>query len=218
MLLLYNEKMKRKILNNLIYIVIPIFSVIICRILKIAQGEINEEVIAGIMIGIAIDIIYLVMKEILSYIGNRKINKKTIIIGITFLSFILMFSYYKYFKLSDFDKAKKDAINFLNNNITELQSISNEILESKNSKKYKNKIYTNYKNSGEKEYIQFDIDSQGMLGGQYWGIIYSPNDDLLGEETRFIYNEQEETGKGNNIFIKEKIKDNWYFYYDDYDR
>ena len=54
-----------------------------------------------------------------------------------------------------------------------------------------------------------------MLGGQYWGIIYAPNDDLLDGNTSSIYNEKEETG--NNIFIKEKIRDFWYFYYDDYD-
>lgn len=151
-------------------------------------------------------------------IKDRKINNKkmTIIGGLIFI-FVLVFICYKNFKLSEFDKAKKESTSFLNNNIKELQNISNELLETKDSKKYKNKIYVHYKNSGEKEYIQFDINSQGMLGGQYWGIIYSPNDDLLDEKISYIYNEQEETGKGNNIFIKEKIQDNWYFYYDDYD-
>lgn len=36
-------------------------------------------------------------------------------------------------------------------------------------------------------------------------------------DTIQIYDEKETTGEGNNIFIREKIKDNWYFYYDDYD-
>ena len=32
-----------------------------------------------------------------------------------------------------------------------------------------------------------------------------------------LYDEYKETGSGNNIFIVEKIKDNWYFYYQDWD-
>ena len=48
-----------------------------------------------------------------------------------------------------------------------------------------------------------------MLGGQYYGLIYSQNnhDGLI---------KNKEIG-GNNIFIRQKITDNWYFYYDDYD-
>ena len=52
-----------------------------------------------------------------------------------------------------------------------------------------------------------------MLGGQYYGLIYIKeyNDELI------IYDEFKETGTGNNIFIRKKIKDNWYIYYDDFD-
>ena len=39
------------------YIAIPIIAVLICRFFKVAQGEKNEEVIFGIMIGILIDLI-----------------------------------------------------------------------------------------------------------------------------------------------------------------
>ena len=68
-----------------------------------------------------------------------------------------------------------------------------------------------------KEYIQFDLDTQRFLGGQYWVIIYSPNDDYLNGVNIKVYNEKQVTGKSNDINIREKIKDKWYFYYDDYD-
>lgn len=49
------------------------------------------------------------------------------------------------------------------------------------------------------------------------GIIYCPSDDLIDNNYIEIYDENAETNSGNNIFIKERIKENWYFYYDDYD-
>ena len=52
-----------------------------------------------------------------------------------------------------------------------------------------------------------------MLGGQYYGLIYAKES----KENLFIYDEKEETKQGNNVFIRQKIKDNWYFYYEDYD-
>ena len=67
--------------------------------------------------------------------------------------------------------------------------------------------YFNFKNN--EEYIKIYIDAQGMLGGQYYGLIYSKNN-----EKELIKNKELH---GNNIFIRQKIKDNWYFYYDDYD-
>lgn len=50
----------------LIYIVIPTITVFLCRILKIAQGEKNEEVIFGIMLGIFLDIIFYIIDKLKS--------------------------------------------------------------------------------------------------------------------------------------------------------
>ena len=41
----------------IVYIVIPIISVCLCRLLRIAQGEKNEEIAFGIMLGLALDLI-----------------------------------------------------------------------------------------------------------------------------------------------------------------
>ncbi len=152
-------------------------------------------------------------KRVLKFISIMIIT-----IFVVFIVFIF-FKTFQIFKSIDYKQAKKESIKFLSANINNLQEISDNMLlnKSNESKKYKNVSYSYYKNSNNKEYIQFDIDAQGMLGGQYWGIIYCPNDDLLNYNFIEIYDENKETGEGNNIFIKEKLKDKWYFYYDDYD-
>ncbi len=56
--------MKNKYIKYLTYIVIPIISVCMCRILKLAQGEKNEEIIFGIMLGIFLDIVYYIIDKL----------------------------------------------------------------------------------------------------------------------------------------------------------
>ena len=51
-----------------------------------------------------------------------------------------------------------------------------------------------------------------MLGGQYYGLIY-----IKDKFEELIIYDGTKLENGNNIFIREKLKDNWYFYYDDYD-
>lgn len=144
-------------------------------------------------------------------------NKIIVLVSIliTFLIFILGF---RLFVIKDYNSAKKSSIKFLNNNQIELEKIFDKLIlnnQENASGKYKEKFYIYYSN--DEKYIKLDIDSQGMLGGQYWGIIYCPSDALLENNNIKIYDENVETNDGNNIFIKEKIKDKWYFYYEDYD-
>ena len=40
------------------FIIIPFLSVLVFRIFRLAQGEVNEEVVAGVMVGIVLDLIY----------------------------------------------------------------------------------------------------------------------------------------------------------------
>ena len=56
--------MRNKYLKQLIYIVIPIITVFVCRLLKVAQGEKNEEFVFGIMMGILFDIIFLTIQKL----------------------------------------------------------------------------------------------------------------------------------------------------------
>jgi len=54
----------KKYLKYLIYIVIPVISIFLCRILKLAQGEKNEEIVFGIMLGIFLDIIFYIIDKL----------------------------------------------------------------------------------------------------------------------------------------------------------
>ena len=67
--------MKRKIVNFLKYsvlLLIPIISVLLCMAFRLAQGEKNEEIVFGVMVGIAIDLIYSIILLIAS---KRSMNK-----------------------------------------------------------------------------------------------------------------------------------------------
>lgn len=140
-----------------------------------------------------------------------------IIIGLLLIKLVLNSYYNKDFNKFNYDKALKTTIKYLNKNENELKKIVDELYINREpiQKPYKSISYASYNDDGglNQEYIEFDMDAQGMLGGQYYGLIYSKKDD----EDLIIYDEFKETGKGNNIFIRQKIKDNWYFYYDDYD-
>ena len=59
-------------LKYLFYIIIPIIVVFLCRILEVAQGEKNEEIIFGIMLGIFLDIIFCVTDCIIGKLKTRK--------------------------------------------------------------------------------------------------------------------------------------------------
>lgn len=112
----------------------------------------------------------------------------------------------------DYDIALKNSMKFLNENIDDLNKLALEYiethdLESKRYKKVKSIYYSDY----EVEKVSFKIDSKGSaLGGQYYGLIYVPNGEYLGEDKLYIKNDKE------RIFIRKKLKKNWFFYYDDY--
>lgn len=152
-----------------------------------------------------------------------KKNLLIYVISIIVILSILILAFVALTNKSEFDykEAKKNTEEFLSKNEKQLTKLVDELYESKASKKglikgisyasYVNRDDFNFKN--DIEYIKIDLDSQGMLGGQYYGLIYSKesNDSFI------VYDEKKETNKGNNIFIRQKIKSNWYFYYEDYD-
>lgn len=136
-----------------------------------------------------------------------------ILILIIYIIFLLIkgknYSVEKY----NFNTAKTEIINYLEDNINSLESRCNVVLEYKPEKCviYDELAYC-YHNVDGKEDIEIDINSQGFLGGQYWGITYSKDDLLDGDDISI-----EKSESGNNIFIRQKIKENWYFHYYDYD-
>ena len=136
-------------------------------------------------------------------------NEKAIIIY--YLFFISLFVYIYFLcdkKDFNYGKVEKETIKYLEQNEDELTKIAIELYENKTSKKmsYKGISYTSYNylkdfNYKEKvEYVKFSIDSQGMLGGQYYGLIYIKNIN----ENLIIYDENKETNLGNNVFVRKK--------------
>ena len=113
----------------------------------------------------------------------------------------------------DYITAKTETIKYLGNSINSLESRCNMVLENKPEKcvTYDELAYC-YNDVDGKENIEIGINSQGFLGGQYWGLIYSKDDLLDGEDISI-----EKSNSGNNILIKQKIQNNWYFHYYDYD-
>lgn len=60
--------------------------------------------------------------------------------------------------------------------------------------------------------VVFEIGAQGMLGGQYWHVVYTP-DGAFRNEVQFYYN--------NGLSHTERaelIDGNWWFYWIDYDK
>lgn len=64
--------MKEKWVNllYLMYLIIPFVTVLICRLLKFAQGEKNEEIVIGVFIGVIIDL-FLAVVHALTRQKNR---------------------------------------------------------------------------------------------------------------------------------------------------
>lgn len=53
--------MKLRIIKYLMFIFIPVLSVIICLSFRLAQGEIIEELVGGIIIGLILDLVYFII-------------------------------------------------------------------------------------------------------------------------------------------------------------
>lgn len=65
-----NGRIKR-ILMISAYLFIPFLSVLICRGLEIAQGEKNEEIIFGLMVGLFLDFVYSVVLVLLDKVREK---------------------------------------------------------------------------------------------------------------------------------------------------
>ena len=51
--------------------IIPIISVVLCMVFRLAQGERIEEIVFGVMLGILLDFIYSIVLLFVSRISNK---------------------------------------------------------------------------------------------------------------------------------------------------
>jgi len=111
-----------------------------------------------------------------------------------------------------YGSAKKECEKVLDKYQIEMRKIAIDSLKSgKNaSGEYKEYYYSCYPDEG---FVKFDIDAQGMLGGQYWELVYTQDGTFYDETESYL---QKETN-GNNIVRAEKINEHWWYLWTDYD-
>lgn len=84
------------------------------------------------------------------------------------------------------------------------------------------------KEDGDYKCIEFKIDAYGFLGGQYWSLSYHSGNypynswgfklnDLTAGPYAGSYYWQENPNEGNNFFAIERIEEDWFFHYMDFD-
>lgn len=121
---------------------------------------------------------------------------------------------------NDYNHTRDECISIFQNNKESLSSIAEKAIEQKSDKdlSFSKVSSISYNDNYDGLYVDFSVDAQGMLGGQYWGIIYSPSDEFPNWANK-LYNKigfyKEESD--NNRFFCERIESNWFFYYLDYD-
>lgn len=111
-----------------------------------------------------------------------------------------------------YSSAKKECEKILNKYQVQMEEIAvNSLKSSRNvSGNFKEYFYSSYKKDG---YVKFDISEQGMLGGQYWDLVYTADGTFNGETKSFLYKQT----SGNDIIRAEKINEHWWYLWTDYD-
>ena len=134
----------------------------------------------------------------------------SISVGIALL--IGLISLFNAIKPKTFSTAKIACEKFLDKNQTQMEEIAIVSLNSEkdNSGHYKEYYYSCYQEEG---FVKFEIDAQGMLGGQYWDLVYTQDGIFYGETESYLYEETD----GNNIIRAEKISEHWWYLWTDYD-
>ena len=61
-----------KVIRYLMFFIIPLVSVLVCVLFRLAQGEKTEEVAFGIMLGFVLDLIYLIALRIIKKKASEK--------------------------------------------------------------------------------------------------------------------------------------------------
>lgn len=140
-------------------------------------------------------------------------TKSIIAIITTILALLVcIFGLFNFFAPETYSSAKDDCESFLENNRGDMEEIANCLLDKKMDIDgyYKERYYSYVL---REDYVAFNIDSQGMLGGQYWSLIYTRNGVLYGETEEYLYQETD----GNNIVRGERLDEHWWYLWRDYD-
>jgi hypothetical protein len=129
----------------------------------------------------------------------------------------------------DYEQAKSHTIMFITDYKDDIETVKNDVVDNKSADNtsLEGVRYISYEAYEDGIFIFFDYDGQGMLGGQYWGFYYSSNDiprvqydyqgkialAQAGEKGCYYWWDE----IGSNLYATERIEENWFFYYMDYD-
>jgi len=111
----------------------------------------------------------------------------------------------------DFASAKISAQEYLNTNVDQLEHIALQELQAGKASAVSIKGVSSVLVS--EDMVIFEIGSQGMLGGQYWSLVYTKDGSYHGEKEQYIYREE----TGNNVTVAHHLLGNWFFLWTDYD-
>ena len=110
-----------------------------------------------------------------------------------------------------YTSTKKECEKILKRYQVEMEqiAIASLKLDKRTSGNFKEYFYS----CDQEGFVQFDIGEQGMLGGQYWALVYTQDGKFHDETDSYIYEEVD----GNNIWKAEKLNEHWWFLWIDYD-
>ena len=111
-----------------------------------------------------------------------------------------------------FSSAKKECEKVLYKYQIEMEQIAIDSLKlgKSVSSDFKGYFYSCHLEDG---LVNFDIDAQGFLGGQYWELVYTKDGMFYGETESYLRKET----NGNKIVRAEKINEHWWYLWTDYD-
>lgn len=144
--------------------------------------------------------------------------------GIVFISVIAVliggfFILKAVLKPETYSSAKSDCVKVLNKNRAELDEFAEKLLaETPQSLagEYPKTPYESFNDYNcyvtNRHEAVFDIGAQGMLGGQYWSLVYTADGTYRGQSDAYY-----EVWDGNNIIKAEHIDGNWWYLWEDYD-
>lgn len=115
-----------------------------------------------------------------------------------------------FFRPKTYSSAKNECQSILSKYQDEFESIPTQAFQTEGLSNGEFKKFSWFEYD---DYIKFEIDSQGMLGGQYWSLVYTFDGIYQGETNKYLYKEKD----GNNIVKGELLQGHWWFLWEDYD-
>ena len=143
---------------------------------------------------------------------RKKIFVSVICLSVVAVLIIVLGIFINSIKPKTYSTAKIECEKVLSKYQTEMEEISNDLLKSRKNEhgNFNEWFYICYP---EENFVKFELDGQGMFGGQYWDLVYTNDGTFYGETESYLY---EETN-GNNIVRAEKINEHWWYLWTDYD-